>query len=392
MTEQHAPKRDKYIDLLFIGLVVSFAVSLSTAQIFAGLLLVTAFLNVKSRWYAREVKIMATLSFSYVILLTVISGINDGLMGILEGLHHTWTVTTGFSVAVLWPRFTFQKKFEIWIYPFVVAAVWYLVQYIWFGYSDVWKYGFHRAPYIFAILLIAPSLYMITINPPTKLESVIWIVFVTSIMALNSRGAILAWLVATLLILSKYTFHYLLHRRAVWAFVGVILCFFFFAAPSRWVKFDLAAHSSVRHRLVVWSEAIKAIGDKPMLGYGFKKFHPDYRVVKPEYQDYLRFESNPHNGYLMVLHATGVAGYIVMWTIYGSLALILIRQFRYDRTDRISLVAAANLLAIFVASLLDKTFFTTLPIFQAWSLAGLAVTRSALSNPNRDLKEETDSE
>ena len=41
-------------------------------------------------------------------------------------------------------------------------------------------------------------------------------------------------------------------------------------------------------------------------------------------------------------------------------------------------VAAANLVGFFVAGLADQTFFTTLPMLQAWFLIG-----AALSEDNR---------
>lgn len=351
---------------LVAAFFISLPLSLSGAQILAAVLILASLARGRGAFTEPAARFCAALAIAFIAPLTVLDVWHNGSAGILPALEHTWTVSLAFAIAVYAAGLDRQRLEKVWLLAMAAATAFFLIQYFLFGYAGVWKYGFQRSPYVFAMVLIAPSLYLMTAPAPNRFESILLILFSFAIVALQSRGAVAAWIFASCVVAAKYPLSYLLRRRSFWAVAAIVLIFVL-SRPARW-DLDLTHQSSIVHRLIVWSQVIEDIGERPLLGRGFDRYEPDLAAVAPEYRKYIENETNPHNGFLLAAHAGGLVGYAILCAVYSA------AFFRLRRTrSRWAQAAAGYLVALAVGSLTDKTFFTTLPTLQLWALVGLAL-------------------
>lgn len=374
------------LQYLAYAFAVALAVSVAGAQIVAVLLLIAAATLLPGRWQEREVRWALGLALFYIVPLLLIGGAHDGWRGAGESLRHTWMCLLLPAAAILRPRLDRYAFCRFWLFALLFAAFAFLVQYdvvgLWLSYrrgapeeayNSVWRYGFHRAPYISSLLFLLPSFILVTAEKLSGRGAALWLVFATAIVALNARGVIIAWAVTTGLLLLLPECRSILRRPAVLLAALLVLAVFVFAFFSRWNPFAEASQTSSEDRLVIWSQAIAEIEERPVFGHGFERFHPNPSRVRPQYRHYLETQSNPHNGYLMIAHAAGLAGYAVLWVTMGGIFMQLWRA--RSQGDRLALANAAGLIALALAALTDKSFFTTLPMLQFWFSAGLALPR-----------------
>lgn len=340
--------------ILFLLFAISLIVSLAAAQFFGAVIILCGIVALArgNRVHSR----LWMITGGYVALLAGLDFFKNGPIGIWHAVENTWPVFLVPSVATLasdalWPRIK-----NVMVYGFTISAVIVIVQFF-FGIEG--RYGFHSSPYVATLLLIPVSFILIPEKPMRGFSLFCWIVIAMAIVVLNTRVLILAWL-AGLVFYSRFRF-----RLSVVAAV-VIVAVVVVSSPVRW-SLNYKSQTSLIHRLSIWSQVIDQISEKPIFGHGFEKFLADPNKAAPEYIYYLQNQPNPHSGYLMILHASGIVGYFLLWTFYGSLLYLCLSRNR---------VAAANFVVIMIAALMDKTFFMTLPSLEHWFLVGWAFVSS----------------
>lgn len=337
---------------LFIAFAVALVTSLSAAQIIAGIIIIAGLFRWKTaaRWWA--------IALGYVLFFILLDASRNGLDGAFNALRNTWTILLAPAVVSIGKPNEWPKVQSALIYGFSFFSVIVIAQF-WLGVEG--RYGFHSSPYAAALLLI-PISFFPSARP-------IWLLLAVAIVLLKSRFLIAAWFIAFL------SFRAFGRKRLV--IIAALLIFaFVILNPLRWSP-DLMSHSSFVHRLVIWSQVTGDIAEAPFIGHGFEQFRGDTTVVSPEwrqvgvsrvtYRAYVENQENPHSGYLMMAHAAGLTGYLLMWTLFGAI-------FYFFRKDiGLGRVVAAHTLVIMIAALMDKTFFMTLPMLEYWFLLGWAI-------------------
>ncbi|MBM4303835.1 MAG: O-antigen ligase family protein [Deltaproteobacteria bacterium] len=77
----------------------------------------------------------------------------------------------------------------------------------------------------------------------------------------------------------------------------------------RFLNNQILRVSSNEERLGCWLAAIKAVQEKPLLGYGYLNFEPNSRAIKERYHlPYPEFSGHAHNDLLEVLATSGLLG------------------------------------------------------------------------------------
>jgi O-antigen ligase len=133
---------------------------------------------------------------------------------------------------------------------------------------------------------------------------------------------------------------------------------------------DLQAGESTQGRLTAFREAVRAWQEHPVVGIGlgnfgsFVKGYPDPRAVA--------VTDIVNNEYLEVLAETGLAGFVALGGF--GLALLARHAVALVRSrDAFCRSILVGLLAAFVATLAQYTFFSTLYVMHVWVLIGLMV-------------------
>jgi len=126
---------------------------------------------------------------------------------------------------------------------------------------------------------------------------------------------------------------------------------------------NLAQDQSTINRLASWEIALKAIGDKPIFGWGQENFelafskHFNPKLITDNVSE-LWFD-RAHNNILDIAVTTGLAGLSAYLAIWFASAIALIRLYKQDRKAE-SVIFSMLFAAYFISSL---TFFDTLITF-----------------------------
>ncbi|RMH59052.1 MAG: hypothetical protein D6679_03005, partial [Candidatus Hydrogenedentota bacterium] len=192
--------------------------SISAAQILGGIMILFAFWQGfrSTRDSSSPEALLGKLALFFIGTAIFTGLIAHGEDGALQGAHYTWMVLMGYAAARTSYHTEWTALERVWLFGAVLAALSYLVQFSWSGYADVWRYGFHRAPYIFSILLIAPALALADRTPPHPFTSVLWLICSVAVILAMSRGAVLAWVAGTATIFLLKDWKDSLRRRGVW--------------------------------------------------------------------------------------------------------------------------------------------------------------------------------
>ncbi len=358
--------------LLLALFVVSLLVSLALVQVVAALLVVSALLMPGAR--SREEKLLWTVAAVYILALGTIAIGHDGAVGFLDALRRTWMILCAPAAASLAARIEERQSRALRVLlvaGFTLSAVIFLGQWVTGDPAVTGRYGFHTSPYHAGLLMIPASLFLFMAVPLGGLGASGWILMAVAMALINVRGTLVAWLTGMAVIAAFRRFD----RRLLRRFAVVALLIFVVTAQilgiGRWGVWNLEGQSSIQKRLAVWGQVIGQWTERPLFGYGFDKFVSDPTRAAPRYVEFLTNETNPHSGYLMVLHAAGLAGFAVLWFAFGLVLKTLHARARDGQAW--ALVAYANLVALLVAALSDKTFFATQPSLAAWFLAGFAL-------------------
>jgi len=349
--------------ILFALFSISLIVAFSAAQFFGVVIILVGMIAFVRGNTAH--KQLWLITGGYVLILACLDLITNGPMGVWRAVENTWTVFLIPSVATLasaemWPRIR-----SVLVYGFTISAAIVVIQFF-FGIQG--RYGFHSSPYAATLLLIPVSFLIIPEKSLRGLALVCWIIIAAAILVLNTRVLILAWL-AGLLFYVRFRF-----RLSVVAAL-VIVAIVIISSPNRW-SLDLKNQTSLIHRLTIWSQVIDQVWEAPIVGHGFETFLADPKKAHPAYKYYLENQPNPHSGYLMILHASGIVGYFLLWGFYGALFFMCLR---------INRVVAANFIVIMIAAFMDKTFFVTLSSLEHWFLVGWAFAMHPFKKPESGL-------
>lgn len=350
---------------LFAFLLV---VSIAGASIGAGVVIVLAiFLGRRDS----DVRLLWIISICFVAALALLDAAQNGMTGFQQALRETWTILVLPAAAALATERNRELSTRVLLYGFCGAAVVFLYFYATTDPAIEGHYGFHSAPYAFAIMLAAPSWLAMCRYRIRFAEIALWMLLAVALFLVNTRGVIIAWLVGSALFLAFFPREKRIPRRVV-ALLLLLVLFFGAWKAQRWQLLDFEKQHSIQQRFAIWAQVIEEFGEQPIFGYGFNRFRADPSRVGEKYRSYLDNQTNPHSGYLMMLHAGGMFGFLLLWAVYASLFYLLLRRARIHR-DTFALVAASNMLAIMIGAFGDKTFFMTLPVLQNWFLAGLAL-------------------
>jgi O-antigen ligase len=370
---------ERLTSVLLGALFVALMVSLPAAQIAAGLVILYAlfaFRSALTTQAAPSIRALAAIAFLYAIGMAFLGAWHDGFAGFGAGIRRTWPILCAPAVAVLvstTPPLSFGRLRPLIVYGFAATALLFLIQRATGDPAAEGRYGFHSAPYAFSLLLI-PASILVFIRPRVRiLDIAVGAILGLAILLVNIRGAVVAWLAATIAAFFAYPFEKKFPKRIVAAalVVGASLPI---VGLDRWAIFDLEKQYSIQKRLILWQMTLEEIRERPWLGHGFDRFKADPAQSPIQREGFLTdTETNPHNGYLVVVHAAGMAGYAILWVAYGAVFLIVAPLRGQKRNIEWRTVAAANIIALLIAALSDKSFFITLSAIENWSLAGLAV-------------------
>lgn len=388
---ENSVKYSRLLTVLTAAFLLMLPLSISGAQIMAaGLILASLLWKLRERWNDKTVRLLAYISAAYVLPLLLIGVINGGASGAAAALGKVWEVLLLPACAAILPSVRLGRIWRGWIWLYVVSAIIYLVQFSLYGYAPhiIERYGFHSAPYIAALMLIAPFLLLIVSRITSRLDFVIVVLFGITIMTLNSRGAIICWIVGLLTVFAMSGASKMIRSKKFIISVGIFLVFIL-GFPGRWEISEISKNSSIEHRLVIWAETLRQVDERFWLGHGFDNLTPDVSWIEPKYRHYISHESNPHNSYLLIAHSSGALGYIVFAAFWATLGGILFK----NALARPELVLPKVALGLFngylVAALADKTLFTSLPMLQFYFLAALALVEkqedAAILSANREI-------
>lgn len=131
---------------------------------------------------------------------------------------------------------------------------------------------------------------------------------------------------------------------------------------------NISQDSSVVNRLATWDIAIKAIGDKPILGWGQDNFELAFsKYFNPKFitdnVSELWFD-RAHNNIFDIAVTIGIVGLFAYLTIWIAVLLALIHLYRHGHKIE-SIVFSMFFVAYFVSNL---TFFDTLGTFLSFTI------------------------
>jgi putative inorganic carbon (HCO3(-)) transporter len=196
------------------------------------------------------------------------------------------------------------------------------------------------------------------------------------LLGTESRGALLATLVASVLVLI------LRWPQLLWALPGLLIVVGAgLAWMGPWTAFEqISSGGSIGgwdERLEIWSRAVYAIQDFALTGIGIGAFHRVIPLLYPYVQISFGVEvPHAHNLVLQVAVDLGLPGLIAYLAIYINLVIMLaavLRQASGGMNRLLAVGAAGAVTAIMVHGLLDATLWGTKLAFFPWLVFALAV-------------------
>ncbi len=188
------------------------------------------------------------------------------------------------------------------------------------------------------VLGLCASLALIFLEKGTSAAGKRFYLFLSALMVVAlifSRG--LSSMVAFGLVLFVLIIYY---ERMSWRlrllggylfFIGMVIVGFLLVVDANDLLGAAGKDASLTGRLPIWVESMRAIGDRPLFGYGYAAF---WDLNLPRTQDIWQRigwqAPSAHNGYLETILGVGFVGCIFYLLICGRTTLLAIRFSRFD--------------------------------------------------------------
>jgi O-antigen ligase len=234
--------------------------------------------------------------------------------------------------------------------------------------------------YLIALLPLIGGLFFYVRQRWLKILSAFIFIFgIWSLILTFSRGAWLGLTVAVIFV-SAYCLGFQRNRK--WILIGIVILFF--SGLALWIyiqgngplgKTWCNRHGTAAGRLMVWTESLDLVKDRPMFGHGintYMKVYQAYRSVP---------SMNPtfaHNCYVQLLCEAGILGLLSFLWIIGA----LIKDFHdqsvgFFEVKRgpwiISCGILSGLIAFWVHSFFDNNLYSLQLSALMWYMIGLYV-------------------
>ena len=179
----------------------------------------------------------------------------------------------------------------------------------------------------------------------------VWAVIAVGIGLTQSRGAVAASLVTTLLLLMIAMLHPRTHRRRAWrgalAIVAGLLFVGLVAGRVALLRFVASDARDLRGgtRLELWKTSLDAWTQFPWVGSGLGSFPDAFRRVQPRELNFLVEQA--HSDSLQLLVTGGAVGAFFGVLLYASLFIVLFRAWHSQRHREESAMVLAGIGALF---------------------------------------------
>lgn len=234
------------------------------------------------------------------------------------------------------------------------------------------------AAYFILIWALAAYLFFIEKNRPLK---IIWLsasaMAVFAVFLTQSRGASLGLLAG---IASGAVYYGACnHRKKAKIITASIILLLAFAAATPFVfkNFEFVKKTGIlgrfsglsitggtaNTRLMGWRVALRAIKERPLLGWGVENFNAAFnKYYNPQFLKYSYYETwfdKPHNNVLEIAVDGGAAGAALYLSVFGA-CFYLIRE--KQKSGRLTLAASAALLGGLAAYFVQNLFVFDTPV------------------------------
>lgn len=191
-----------------------------------------------------------------------------------------------------------------------------------------------------------------------------------------SRGAWLAWVVSTILVITLHNWKRIL--IAVGSVAGALLLFAIVNPYFRARVLDIKP-SANQDRLELWRICFQMFLDAPIFGQGFYSFGTRYQKYTDWHLHYEHFPVEAHNMYMDLLSGTGLVGVGAFFYFLLSWLGLAVREFRarIDASHVPWALASFGMLWAFVtAGIFDKQFYMTQTLVPNLFFLGILASRS----------------
>jgi len=214
----------------------------------------------------------------------------------------------------------------------------------------------------------------------------------TVIYFTKSKGGLLAVLVGIIF----YAFFYKPFRKYFLGFIIIVFLFLFFyilmnGLPNFKGDTTVVGGDSISTRLEMWSETVKMLKTRPLLGSGINGYQS--ALASFHQKQYIEIFLYPHNIFLTFWSETGLLGLTAFIIIVGWFYVAGFRKTTNDRqqtTDnkrqttvidcKLSTVLMASMIALLVHGLVDVPYFKNDLAVLFWLLIGMMIVVSKTQN------------
>lgn len=362
-------------EILAAAFTLALFLSIAAAQILGGILIVAAARKLILEPEIRRAAAGRAWSGTGLVMAGIasIALINSGPRGVLETLLQSWhllLLPAGWTLA---PRLRSGRIAAALIAGAAIAAGAFLFQHL--AEDPMWegRYGYHKSPYVFAYLLVAPWLLLLRV-PGTVPVRVLQGMLLAAILLVQSRGIIVSAAVASAFFvlagaLGARSSRLVSARNLLRTSLALMIALAVVVALT-WDRWLYAP--SIEHRLQIWSQVLTEIREHPVMGNGFESFAADPDKAPAQFRADMTNQTNIHSGYLALLHATGGLGFALV----AGATLLLWRAVGSREPFKAPSYPRAILVCLGTASLSDRGPFITLLALQTWWLVGIFATVS----------------
>lgn len=212
------------------------------------------------------------------------------------------------------------------------------------------------------------------------LYSVIFIIQTSSIIACQSRNALLAMLLGAFTMAILYNKRYLIF--------SIILPVVLFLIPQSRLRllqiFDITQNNS---RIKLWETALYMIKDNPITGIGYENFvflYKGYLEKYPNLKIWYDYEAyHPHNAFLKYQTELGILGSIAfILFIFSTFILLykLVKNYKNNETKIIAIGITSSYLAFQFMNLIDSFYSSPKTLITVLIILAFASSYKKLSN------------
>lgn len=186
---------------------------------------------------------------------------------------------------------------------------------------------------IFFISITIISAYLLIKNNSKKVNIILIILFIINIITLifaNARAAIVAAILSNLILFA------LVKGKTLIRFMLIIIptvlgLYLFFPGIKSIVELYLRI-DTINQRELFWQSGVDVISQNPIFGVGPRAFHHYFFTYAPSYvSDFLEmdlwsYRPTPHNLFLLFWAETGIAGVLIIVSLFALLFYYCIRS------------------------------------------------------------------